>query len=169
MKKLANNKLVFKQAKDISKCIEAEIEEVLEHAEEVITKNVPARHVKASLLKIEKMLEAEGISCAFDKRVTREALRKTASEEVDSKELEELIEVIVKAVVEEIEEVLEDADEVCADFTIDEEDPFEIENKLKSSIEKTCANNGVKIKLSRVNKQVKKPAKKQTLIQKILK
>lgn len=163
MKKLANNKKVLNQSVKIAKAIELEAEEILLHTEELVKNYVPARKVKATLLKIEKALENEGIESLFDKKVTREALRKTASEEVTDKEIEELVEVIVEAVVEELEEVLADADEVCDDCVggFEGESAFEVESKLKTAIEKSMARKGVYFKLARVNKPAKKVAAKQ--------
>lgn len=176
MKKLANNKKVLNRSLKIAKAIELEAEEILLHTEELVKSYVPARKVKATLLKVEKALENEGVESLFDKKVTREALRKTASEEVTDEEIDELVDAIVKAVVEELEEVLEDADEVCGDCVdgFKGECEFEVESKLKTAIEKSMARKGINFKLARVNKPAKKeaskkaPAKK-TLLNKIVK
>lgn len=146
-----NNKKILMAANKIAMAIEAELEEILEHAEVVVKDFVPARHVKATLVKIEKALENEGVEALFDKTVSREALRKTASEEVDSKEIEEVVEALVKAIVEEVEDVLNDTDDI-ADETVTglgEDDIFEVESKLKGILEKKLAVKGVYFRLAR--------------------
>lgn len=149
------NKKILMAANKIALAVEEEMEEILEHAEIVVKDFIPARHVKATLVKIEKALENEGIEALFDKTVSREALRKTASDEVTSKEIDEAIEALVKAIVDEVEDVLEDVDAV-SDETIDsfdKEDAFETESKLKSILEKKLAAKGVYFKLARNQKQ----------------
>lgn len=158
MIKLANNKKIIDFSKRVASAMEMETEEILLHSEEVVKKYVPAKKVKATLLKIEKSLEKEGIEALFDKSVTREAIRKTASEEVSETEIDELVEEIVKAVVEELEDVLEDADELCdekvAEF--DDEEGYDVECKLKDGLEKIMASKGVYFKLARNQKKKEK-------------
>lgn len=175
MKKLSNNKKVLNMSNKIAKAIELEAEEILKDAEDVVKKYVPARKVKATLLKIEKALDKEGIESLFDKTVKREALRRTANEEVSEQEIEELVEAIVEAVVDELEDVLKDADEVCDEqvASFKGEDDFEVESKLKNSLEKVMASKGVYFKLAR-NQKPKRvasrksvPAKKQATSKKM--
>lgn len=171
MKKLANNKKVLMASNKIARAIELETEEILKDAEEVVKKYVPARKVKATLLKIEKALQEEGVESVFDKTVKREALRRTASEEVSEEEIEELVEAIVEAVVDELEEVLEEADNLC-DEEVDNkkyesEDEFEIESKLKSNLERKMAEKGVYFKLAR-NKKAKKVASKRKSLDRVI-
>lgn len=139
----------------IAKAIELEFEEILADAEDVVKTYVPARKVKAVLTKIEAALEAEGIEALFDKKVTREALRKTAAEEVTDKELKEFVEQITKAIIDEAEEVLKDADEV-ADETVETTEKaakFEMEAKVKSMLEKKMASKGIYCKFARNQKK----------------
>jgi len=148
------NKKVLMASNKIALAIEQEVEEILEHAEEVVKQFVPARYVKSTLAKIEKALDNEGIESLFDKTVTREALRKTASEETSSEEIDEVVNVLVKAIVDEIEDVLNDADQV-ADETVMSYggDGFEIESKLKGILEKKMAAKGIYFRLARNQKQ----------------
>lgn len=148
------NKKILMASNKIAIAVEQEVEEILEHAEEVVKQFIPARYVKSTLAKIEKFLDNEGIESLFDKTVTRDALRKTASEEVSSKEIDEAVEVLVKAIVDEIEDVLNDADQV-ADETVEGlgGDTFEVESKLKGILEKKMAAKGIYFRLARNQKQ----------------
>lgn len=162
------NKKILMAANKIALAVEEEMEEILEHAEQVVKSFVPAKHVKATLNKIEKALDNEGIEALFNKTVTREALRKTASEVVSSKEIDEVVKAILEAIVDEVEDMLEDADDV-SDETVksfDDEDGFESESKLKSLLEKKLAAKGVYTRLARKYKNTT-ASKKQTLIEKI--
>lgn len=175
MMKLAQKTKIASFSTKVANAIEEEIEEVLLHAEEVVKKYVPANKVKSSLKKIESSLEEEGIEVEFDKTVSREALRKSAKDETPVEEIEELVEEIVKAVVDELEEVLADADEVCNEEVeaFDSEDAFEVESRLKHGLEKIMANKGVNFKLERkvakasTKKVAKKAPKKMTLLEKV--
>lgn len=149
------NKKILMAANKIALAVEEEMEEILDHAEQVVKNFVPAKYVKATLNKIEKALDAEGMEVLFDKTVTREALRKTASEKVSSKEIDEVVKALIEAIVDEVEEMLEDTDKV-SDETIEsfgDEDGFESEAKLKSLLEKKLAAKGVYVKLARNKKQ----------------
>lgn len=154
---VAQNKKVLAMASKMSKAIELEAEEVLLHAEEVIKKFIPARYVKSALTKIEKALEKEGMEVVFDKTVTREALRKTAKQAVEAKEIYEVINQVTAAVVAEIEDVLKDVDEVADETTAKFHNDLrlEAEAKLKSSVERSMASKGIYFKLARVNKPAK--------------
>lgn len=148
------NKKILMAANKIAMAIEAELEEILEHTEAVVKDFVPARYVKATLTKMEKAIENEGVEALFDKTVSREALRKTASEEASEEEINEAIAEIVKAFVNEVEDVLKDTDEV-ADETVTnlEDDAYEVESKLKGIIEKKLAAKGIYFRLARNNKK----------------
>lgn len=162
MDRVAQNKKVLASASTIARAIEAETEEILDHAEAVIKSYIPARYVKAALNKMEKMLDKEGIEAAFDKAITREALRKTASTQVEARELHETIAAVVNAVVAELESVLKDAD-VVANETVakfDARSRFEVESKLKAVMEKKMASKGVYCKFARVTKPVNKIAER---------
>lgn len=140
---------INKIASDVCDAVEAEIEEVLEHAELVVKEFVPARFVKRTLSSLETALEEEGVNCKFDKKVTREALRRTAGQGVSNTDIKEFIEEIVKAMVEEIEEVLADTDEVLFDTIEDFEEKSMVEASLKGKIERKMKSMGVNCRLER--------------------
>jgi hypothetical protein len=87
-------------------------------------------------------------------------MAKTAAEALDAKELDKLVEKIADAVVEELEDVLKDADEVCDDevkkLGDGEEvgDFSEVEGKLKGILEKKLAGKGIYAGLARTAKKV---------------
>ena len=148
------NKKILMAANKIAMAIESELEEILEHTEVVVKDFIPARHVKATLTKMEKAIENEGVESLFDKTVSREALRKTASEEVSEDEINEAITEIVKAFVEEVEDVLKDTDDVSDETIVScGGDAFEVESKLKGIIEKKLAAKGIYFRLARNQKQ----------------
>jgi predicted ATP-dependent Lon-type protease len=155
-KTVAQNKKILSVAGKISKAIELEAEEILDHAEQVIKQYVPARYVKAALTKIEKKLEDEGIEALFDKTVSREALRKTASEQPTVKELNEVVNKVTAAIVAEMEDVLKDTDDVIGEKiagVTDMRKKAELEAKLKSVVEKKTASKGIYFKLARMAKK----------------
>lgn len=152
---------ILKRAEEISKAVEAETEEILEDAEMAVKQTAPACSTAKVLSLIEKKLEAEGIEALFQKSVSKIAMKKTASEALSEKEIEELADVIVEAIVEEMEDVLKDAEEVC-----DEDEMPEVEGRLKSILERKLANKGIYAKFARkhvakkvVKKNVVKSAK----------
>lgn len=151
MTKTAANVKILNMAKKTSEAIRNEFEDILNSAEDVIKKNVPARFVKASLNKLEKMLDAEGISVQFDKTTSREALRKTAAIKVTAKEINETLSVVAKAIVAEAEDVLEDADDVANKFInqFASKHQYEVESKLKNVIESKLSGE-IECKFSRV-------------------
>ena len=158
MNKVAANQKIISMANKVSKAIELEMEEILEHAEQVVKEFVPARYVKAALTKLETLLDKEGVEALFDKQITREAFRKTAKVEVTAKEINQVLASIVEAVVAEVEDVLKDADEVVT-RTVEKFVPaarFEVESKLKNIIEKKGFTKGVYFKMSRTAKKVSK-------------
>lgn len=158
----AMNNRIINLASDVADAVVAEAEEVLEDAEKVIKEFVPARFVNKTLASIETKLEKEGIEALFDKTVTRQALKATASEEVTAEELDELIDEIISAIVEELEEVLKDADEVMDEETSkitaseDTEDDLEIERKLKSIVERKLHAKGIYSRFARTASSKKK-------------
>lgn len=162
MDRVAQNKKVLAMADTISKAIEAETEEILEHAEAVIRKYIPARYVKAALTKIEQMLDKEGIEAMFEKTITREALRKTASSQVDARELHETITAVVNAIVAEMEHTLKDAEAVANEAVTKFAAPqrFEVESKLKNVMEKKMSSKGIYCKFARKAKPVNKIAER---------
>lgn len=158
----AMNSRIINLASSVTDAIVAEAEEVLEDAEKVVKEFVPARFVSKTLSSIETKLEKEGIEALFDKTVTREALKVTASEEATADELDELINEIVDAIVEELEDVLKDADDVMDEETSnitaseDTEEDLEIESKLKSIVERKLHAKGIYSRFARTASSKKK-------------
>lgn len=160
------NAEILKVAEQISKAIELEANEILEDAETVVKKFVPARLVKRTLAKLEEKVENEGVEALFEKSVTREALKATASDAATDAELDEVIDEIVKAIIEELEDVLKDADEVADEEVqkIAEElgtDSVEVEAKLKGVLERKLHAKGIYSRFART------ATKKQTIAEKI--
>ena len=154
MNKVARNQKLLALAHKFTKSIEAEAEEILEHAEVAIKQYIPARYQKAALTKLESLLETEGVEAEFDKTVSREDLRKTASTKVAAKDLHDTINKIAQAVVAEFEDSLEDVDSV-AKQVVSKYRPslrLEVEAKLKGVIEKKLASKGIYTKLERAQK-----------------
>ena len=155
LNKVARNQKLLALAYKFTKSIEAEAEEILEHAEVAVKQYIPARYQKAALTKLESLLETEGIEAAFDKTVSREDLRKTASTKVAAKDLHDTINKIAKAVVAEFETSLEDVDSVAKEV-VSKYRPslrLEVESKLKGVIEKKLASKGIYAKLERAQKK----------------
>ena len=152
--KLAN---VLKKAEMISKAIELEAEEILEDAELAVREAVPACNVAKALQYVEEKLANEGIEALFQKKVSKIAMKKTASEALSDKEVKEIADMIVDAIVEEFEEILEEADLIC-DENVAElgEDSLETESKLKSVLERKLAGKGIYAQFARNQKPVEK-------------
>lgn len=160
---------ILKKAEIISKAIEAEAEEILEDAEKAIKETVPACDVHKALLAVEEELNNEGIEALFQKATSKIAIKKTASEALSTKELDELVKKITKAIIEEFEDLLKDTDEVCDDEVEkigEEEDKFEVESKLKGILEKKLADKGIYSQLARNKKSV--VAKKSSAANKVV-
>lgn len=159
---MKNTKLasVLKKAEMISKAIELEAEDILEDAELAVKETVPACNVTAALNHIEQKLASEGVEALFQKKVSKVAMNKTASEALSDKEVKELADLIVDAIVEEFEEILEEADEVC-DEEVNGlgEDVVEVESKLKSVLERKLAAKGINAKFARNKKSTATRAK----------
>lgn len=156
---MKNTKLasVLKKAEMISKAIELEAEEILEDAELAIKETVPACNVTKALKYVEEKLAEEGIEALFQKKVSKIAMKKTASEALSDEEVKEIADMIVDAIVEEFEEILEEADLIC-DENVEElgEDSLETESKLKSALERKLAGKGIYAKFARNQKPVVK-------------
>ena len=147
---------VLKLAEEISRAIEAEAEEILEDAEAAVKESTPACSTKKALLSVEKKLEKEGVEALFEKKLSRTAMIKSAAEALSDKEIDEIADKITDAIVEEFEDVLKDADEVCNDEIkkLDEdEDLYEVESKLKGILEKKLASKGIYANLERTIKK----------------
>lgn len=158
----AMNTRIINLAGNVTDAVVAETEEILEDAEKVVKEFVPARFVNKTLASIETKLEKEGIEALFDKAVTRQALKATASEEATPEEIDELVKEIVDAIVEELEDVLKEADEVMDEETSklasaeEVEEDLEIESKLKSIVERKLHAKGIYSRFARSGKVVKK-------------
>jgi len=137
-------------ASKIAMAIEAEIEAILEETEQAVKNTVPAKYIKSTLASLERAIKAEGIDSLFDKKVSREMLRKTANQEVGEEKIKELIAKLTEAVVEEIEDVLQDADEICDETVNKCGSKAKIEAALKSEIESLMSSKNVNFKLARV-------------------
>lgn len=160
---------ILKKAELISKAVEEEAEEILEDTEMAVKAICKASDQPKVLRRIEKALEDEGVEAVFQKKVSKVALKKTAEvEPMSEEEVKELVNNVVDAVVSEFEETLKDADDVCEEtlkevFEEDEEsmEPEEmqqLEARLKRTIERKLASNGIYSRMSR-NHVAKKPAK----------
>ena len=94
-------------AKRIADKIDARMEKLLADAEELVKSYFPAKFVSAALTNLQKELYKNGLSTRFDKRVTKEAIKKTASSDITEEECKEAIQVIAKNVLSETESALE--------------------------------------------------------------
>lgn len=162
MTKTAKNNQILKIATKISRAMEEETESVLFDTEELVKKYFPARYVKAALKKIEARLEDNGIEAAFDKAVTKEALKKTASVAPSGRELHEACDHIAKATIAEMEDMLKDANEVTNAVIkkfASAERP-EVEAKLKNLLESNFRRMGVYFKFDRVTYSPEKAMQK---------
>lgn len=150
---------ILKKAEIINKAIQAEAEEILEDGEMAIKASMPAVNVPAALQKLENKLQNESVEAQFDKKISKEAMAKTAEEKLSDEDVEKIVDQVVEAIVAEFEEVLEDADEVCDDAVkeiSDDDEAIEIvEGKLKTTLERKLAGMGIYAKLNRVHKKAK--------------
>ena len=90
--------------------LDARMEKILLDAERLVKDHVPARFVSASLTRLQKQLIAQGIGCKFDKRVSKEAIKRTANTDVTIDDCNEAIDKIAEIVVGLTEETLDDCD-----------------------------------------------------------
>jgi hypothetical protein len=76
----ASREVIAKQSNVLSqrlaKKLDMRMEKILFDAEELVKKYFPARYVSASLTKLQKQLISEGVSCTFDKSVTKKQSRR---------------------------------------------------------------------------------------------
>ena len=167
IKKIASSR-ILKSASIIAKNFEDDVEEILLHAERVVKASLkPTDQVKA-LRMLEKKLDNEGMEVAFQKKITRSSMKRTAGiENLSEKEVVDLVETITDAVVAEVEKSLKDVDEICEDKlkeVFDDEkkatpaEKQELEAQLKRTFERTMNGLGVHAKLSR-NHRVKKASR----------
>lgn len=110
----ARREVVAKQsdilAKRLAERLDNRMERILLDAENLVKATFPAKFVSASLTKLQKELITNGISCTFDKRVTKEAIKKTASTDITEDECTEAIQKIAKAVIGLTEDTLDACD-----------------------------------------------------------
>ncbi len=165
IKKIASSR-ILKSASIIAKNFEDDVEEILLHAERVVKASLkPTDQVKA-LRMLEKKLDVEGLEVSFQKKITRNSMKKTAGvENLSEKEVVDLVETITKAVVDEVEESLKDVDEICEEKlkeVFDDEkkatpaEKQELEARLKGTFERKMNGLGVHAKLSRNQRQKSK-------------
>lgn len=109
MKKVVANETNVYSKRFASK-LDARMEQILEDAENLVKAYFPAKQVSASLTKLQKTLLNEGISCRFDKTVSKEAIASTADSDITDAECHEAIQYIANAVVAETEDTLEACD-----------------------------------------------------------
>lgn len=101
-------------AERCAKVIDDRMEKILLDAENVVKEHFPARYVSASLTRLRVILKNEGIMSNFDKRVSREALRRTASMQCSKEDCDEAIGEIAKAIVAETNAVLDQCDKAIS-------------------------------------------------------
>ena len=172
MNKVAQNKKIIMAAKVMAKAVREEVEDILKDTEECVKKYIPARYVKASLEEVEKQLSESGIEAAFDKKIKKSAFKATASQKPTGREIRETLNKVAAAAIAEVEEALketEDAANVIAKKlgkTANNMD--EVEEKLKSIVEKHLRNLGVYAHLQRSKKAMaRKQAARKALVAKI--
>lgn len=153
------NAKIINLAGNVTATIIAEVEDVLEDAEEAVKAFVPAHLASKALTALENALDEEGVEVEFEK-VTSETLNRTAGEEVSEDEIEEVVKKVAEAVTNELEEVLKDADDVMdterATLAEGEEDLFEMEAKLKAMVERKLHAKGIYVRFARTAAPVKK-------------
>ena len=152
MTKTAKNQKILKIASKVASAMEAEAEAILKDTEDIVKDYFPARYVRSALKKVEAALDDNGIEAAFDKTVTKEALKKTASAAPSMSELREACAKISDASVSEFEAMLKDANEVTNSVIqkfASSERP-EVEAKLKNLIESNFRRLGIYFKFDRV-------------------
>ena len=164
-----SNSRIIKKAEMIAKALEDDTEEILLHAERLVKASLkPTDQIKALRL-IEKKMSMEGVEVSFQKKLTKESMKKTASlESLTEDEVTNLVDTIVTAIVDELEDSLKEADEIAEEelkeIFKDEkkatpEEKQELEAKLKRTFERKLAGIGINAKLSR-NHRAKKTAKR---------
>ena len=109
-----SNSRIIKKAEIIAKALEDDTEEILLHAERLVKASLkPTDQIKALRL-IEKKMSMEGVEVSFQKKLTKESMKKTASlESLTEDEVTNLVDTIVTAIVDELEDSLKEADEIA--------------------------------------------------------
>ena len=103
----ANSEKIAKISARVAAKLDDQMEKILSDAEELVKAEFPAKYVSASLTRLSNILCKEGIECTFDSKVSREAIRKTASSDITKDECYEAIKKIAEAVVDETEDTIE--------------------------------------------------------------
>jgi len=99
-----------KIVKKIADKVDESIEKILLDTENTIKEHVPSRYIKAAFDQTRAGLYKNGINCTFNTRATRMQVRKASAVECNEDDVCEACDEIVNAAVEEIEQVLETAD-----------------------------------------------------------
>ena len=107
-KVIANETRVYGER--FAKKLETRMEQILLDAETLVKSYFPAKQVSASLTKLQKILLNEGISCRFDKTVSKQAIASSKDSDITDKECGDAIQYIANAVVAETESTLEACD-----------------------------------------------------------
>lgn len=164
VRKTASKKSLMKsQVKKIASAFEAEAELILADTEEAVKSYFPKKNVRASLAKVANALSKNGVKCRFDS-----FMKRTASDDavvVTVEELQEAVDAIVNATIDEFEALLEETDEAVdtvIDDVVDELgedediDIAELEDEVKSDLEEELACMGVSAGLARTKKRAAK-------------
>ena len=132
----------------LAKKLDSRMEKILFDLESLVKEYFPARYVSASLTKIQKELIKEGISCTFDKRVTKEAIKKTAKSDITCDECDEAVKELVKAVVAETEDTLDSCDKAIKNLAKKHfpKNRLSTARAMRSNVEKAMKETGLNFK-----------------------
>lgn len=139
-----------KKAALISAAIEKETEEILVDAEKATKICVPHTKVKNSLACIENKIAEEGMEVEFDKTMPEATKEQTKFNE---ETIEKICKMVTKAVVDEMEDVLKDAEEIMNEDIEKEKlsatDLRTLEASYKKMLEKDLAAKGIYVSFGR--------------------
>ena len=172
MNKVAQNKKIIMAAKIMAKAMREEAEDILKDTEECVKKYIPARYVKAALKEVEKQLSANGIDAEFNKTVKKSALKATASQKPTGREIREVLNKVAAAAIAEMEEAIKETEDaanvVTKRLAKKANNQDEVEEKLKSIVEKHLRSMGIYARLQRSKKvAAKKVAARKALVAKV--
>jgi hypothetical protein len=162
-----NNKIISFTNR-LAKAFEEELEDSLEYAESVIKRTVPGRYARPVLASLEKSLDQEGIEVEFDKQISNQQIKKTASERATNKELVEVRNFVNTAISEDTEEILEEAEGLIeeevyriakATKTFGVQKMASIEDKMKSVMERKLKSMGIHARFDRKYRAKSNPKK----------
>ena len=136
-------------AERLAQKLDARMEKLLFDAEQLVKSYFPAKFVSASLTMLQKELVANGISTRFDKRVTKEAIKKTASTDITEDECKEAIQVIAKNFIGETEKALEMCDTAIKQLSKKHFPKNRVSSvkAMRTGVENIMAERGMNIKL----------------------